>query len=75
MLTVITIHFAASGKLRRNHIAGIRTPSLLASDAGWRAGHRAAIGTVWLTVPVALGGTIVDLVMTDSGLGGLVILG
>ena len=75
VLTVITVHCAASGMLGRNHIAGIRTPSLLASDAGWRAGHRAAIGTAWLTVPVALGGTVVALMMTNPGLRGLVILG
>ena len=35
---------AASGRLRRNQIAGIRTASTLASDAAWLAAHRRAKG-------------------------------
>ena len=34
---------AATGRLRRNSVAGIRIPSLYASDAAWRIGHRAAV--------------------------------
>ena len=34
---------AATGRLRRNPVAGIRIPSLSASDAAWRIGHRAAV--------------------------------
>lgn len=34
---------AAVGRLRRNSIAGIRIPALLASDEAWRTGHRAAV--------------------------------
>lgn len=33
---------AADGRLKRNHIAGIRIPSTMKSDAAWLAGHRAA---------------------------------
>jgi hypothetical protein len=34
---------AASGRLRRNQWAGIRTPSTMRSDRAWVAGHRAAL--------------------------------
>jgi len=33
---------AATGRLKRNMYAGIRTSSLLASDEAWLAGHRRA---------------------------------
>lgn len=33
---------AASGRLRRNQIAGIRTPSTLVSDKAWLTAHRRA---------------------------------
>ncbi|MEI6361904.1 MAG: SdpI family protein [Actinomycetes bacterium] len=36
----------ANGKLRRNHWAGIRLPSTMASDDAWAAGH--ADGSRWL---------------------------
>ncbi|MFC7430443.1 MULTISPECIES: SdpI family protein [unclassified Agrococcus] len=35
---------AASGRLGRDPIAGIRTRATLASDAAWRAAHRRADG-------------------------------
>jgi hypothetical protein len=57
-LSLPAYYRAAAGKLARNGISGgIRLPSTLASDAAWRAGHRAAIPITWLTVPVALAGT------------------
>jgi hypothetical protein len=37
---------AASDGLGRNHVAGIRLPSLLRSDEAWRAGHGAAAATM-----------------------------
>jgi uncharacterized membrane protein len=61
---IFTYHRAASGRLVRNHFFGIRIPSTLASDAAWRAGHRAAIPIVWLTVPAVFGG-VVALARTD----------
>lgn len=34
---------AASGRLKRNQIAGIRTPSTMTSDAAWLAAHQRAL--------------------------------
>lgn len=34
---------AASGRLRRNPVAGIRIASLFTSEETWRNGHRAAV--------------------------------
>lgn len=34
--------FSLTGRLRRNWFAGIRVGAVMASDAAWRAGHRAA---------------------------------
>jgi hypothetical protein len=42
VVALVTL-LAAAGRLRRNSIAGIRIPSLLASDEAWRNGHRAAV--------------------------------
>jgi hypothetical protein len=45
-LTIVLIGVdwaAASGRLRRNQWAGIRTPSTMRSDRAWVAGHRAAL--------------------------------
>jgi hypothetical protein len=66
VVALVTTHCAASGKLNRNGIAGIRIPSTMASDDAWRAGHRAAIPIVWLTVPVALAGSAY-IAMTNPG--------
>ncbi len=41
---LITLNWAgASGRLRRNRWAGIRTPSTMRCDQAWVAGHRAAL--------------------------------
>jgi hypothetical protein len=56
LLCVVTTHLAASGKLERNSFGGFRIPSAMASDAAWRAGHRAAVPIMWLTVPLPLVG-------------------
>lgn len=74
VLSITAIYCAASGLLPRNHIAGIRTPSVMASDAAWRAGHRAAIPVIWLTAPVALAGTAVAVIMPNPGLVRLAVL-
>jgi uncharacterized membrane protein len=42
---------AASGRLKRNHTAGIRTPQSMASDEAWLAAHvRARRSSVWASV-------------------------
>ena len=45
---------AASGKLKRNSLAGIRTPSTMASDEAWLAAHvrakRATLTTGYVAV-------------------------
>ena len=48
---------AATGRLPRNLVAGIRIPSTLRSDEAWDAGHRAAASalTVAGAAPLALG--------------------
>jgi uncharacterized membrane protein len=39
---VVVGRLAATGRLPRNILAGIRIPSTMRSDEAWRAGHRAA---------------------------------
>ena len=48
LLAGIATIAGARGTLRRNHLFGIRIPSLLASDEAWTAGHRAAIVPSWI---------------------------
>ncbi|WP_345801676.1 SdpI family protein [Microbacterium sp. AZCO] len=49
---------AASGRLRRNQVAGIRIPSTMASDEAWLAAHvRARRATVYAGVVSVLGGS------------------
>jgi hypothetical protein len=57
VLSLVTVYGAASGRLPRNGLSGIRLPSTMASDDAWSAGHRAAIPVFWLTVPVTLAGS------------------
>lgn len=45
---------AAAGRIPRNHLVGIRLPSTQASDAAWRAGHRAAIVPSWIACVVLI---------------------
>jgi hypothetical protein len=65
-LCIVTTYCGASEKLSRNKAVGIRTRGTLASDAGWRAGHRAAIPVMWLTVPASIAGGAVAA-LTDLG--------
>lgn len=43
LLVLVVITLAALGVIPPNPVAGIRILSVLSSEAGWRAGHRAAI--------------------------------
>ncbi len=58
VLAVVSM-LAARGRLRRNHLVGIRLPPLYASDDAWRRGHAAAVGPSWTGFAVAL---VADLV-------------
>jgi uncharacterized membrane protein len=42
MIVLVIGRLAATGRLPRNPLAGIRIPSTMRSDAAWRAGHSAA---------------------------------
>jgi hypothetical protein len=42
VIMVVVGRMAATGRLPRNLVAGIRIPSTLRSDEAWRAGHEAA---------------------------------
>lgn len=76
----------ATGRLRRNAFAGIRTWSTVSSDAAWQAGHRAAARWLYIAAVVAflcgLGGVVAAVVgQPDAmtvlgwvGLGGLLVL-
>jgi len=52
-------HAAASGRLKRNAIAGIRTPSTMASEEAWLAAHvRAKTPTLYAGAAAAAGGLV-----------------
>jgi len=42
LIVVVLGRLAATGRLPRNLLAGIRIPATLRSDEAWRAGHQAA---------------------------------
>jgi SdpI/YfhL protein family len=63
---VVSYYCAASGKLGPNDYVGLRLPSTLASVAAWRAGHRAALPIMCLTLPVVLA-SIVGVAVTEPG--------
>ncbi|OWP22385.1 hypothetical protein CBF90_05560 [Microbacterium sp. AISO3] len=67
---------AASGKLKRNSLAGIRTPSTRASDEAWRAAHERSKGATLLTGYLAVAIGVVSLVpMPPAALGIMVLAG
>src|SRR5690349_17117740 len=51
---VLVVHLAGTGRIGRNHLAGIRTRTLTASDDAWLRGHRAATPVSWLTGAIAV---------------------
>lgn len=67
---------AASGRLRRNDLAGIRIPSTLASDEAWLAAHvRAERPTRWGGVIAMVTGVAALLPVPAPVLCGVVLLG
>lgn len=66
----------ASGRLKRNHFAGIRTPSTMASDAAWLAAHRRTQkSTVIGGTAMIVSGLVAALPLTAWMLAGAVLLG
>jgi hypothetical protein len=55
ILLVVVDWAASSGRLRRNHWAGIRIRSTMRSDQAWVAGHRAALGLMPLHLLTGVG--------------------
>ncbi|RKR76027.1 SdpI family protein [Frondihabitans australicus] len=58
---------AAGGILRLNTVAGIRIPSLLASQSAWEAGHLAALLPMTIAGVIAAAGGFVVLYRPGSG--------
>lgn len=63
MVVVGVGRLAATGRLPRNLVAGIRIPSTLRSDEAWRAGHRRAAAALTTS---GLGPVVVALIVTVS---------
>ena len=57
------------GKIKRNYLLGIRTPSLMASDAAWYAGHRAAAPWLLAAGSVAVVAGIASMYVDSSASG------
>ncbi|MDT5349088.1 MAG: hypothetical protein QOH91_2375 [Mycobacterium sp.] len=68
-VSIVTAYCGASGKLPRNQAVGVRTTGTMASDAAWRAGHRAAIPVMWLTVPAAIADTFAMTTLGPRAMG------
>ncbi|MDY0913695.1 hypothetical protein GTU73_01720 [Rathayibacter sp. VKM Ac-2804] len=78
---------AASGRLGRNQVAGIRTASTLASDAAWLAAHRRAerstlaagvcaiVSAVPAVLPVPIGAVLVSVLVGCLAILGFVVHG
>lgn len=57
ILLICMANAAASGRLKRNQLAGIQSPSTMASEEAWLAAHvRARCATVYAGVVSVLGG-------------------
>ncbi len=50
----LVIHACATGRIKVNPLAGIRIASVMASEDAWRAGHRAALPSIWVGAPIAV---------------------
>ena len=75
ILVIVIGRQAASGRLKRNYLAGIRTTGTLASDEAWSTGHRAAGGRLILAGlgPLILGPLL--LVRPSNGVGAVLVFG
>jgi uncharacterized membrane protein len=69
-------HAAASGKLKRNPVAGIRIPSTMASEEAWLAAHVRAKRATQLSALVAVAaGLIVLLPLPTPALASVALVG
>lgn len=68
-LLLVMTWSAAAGRLPANGIVGLRTPALLRSEEGWRAGHRAALVVLAPVCPVVLGACVVAAAVRPWGRG------
>lgn len=59
LLVAILAQLGGTGRLPRNGFVGLRIPSTMASDEGWKAGHHAATLPAWCGFAAA---TIVAIV-------------
>ena len=58
---------AATGQLRRDTRMGLYSKALVASDAAWARGHRAALRHLIVADAAAVAGLIVALVAVEAG--------
>ena len=66
----LVVRRAAQGRLGRNALAGIRTPTTLASDEAWRTVHReAAPWTFAGALAMVLGGLVAMAVDDETVVG------
>jgi predicted permease len=64
---------AATGRLRRNSVAGIRIPSLYGSEAAWRTGHRAAVLPTVVAAVICVALAVVEFADPDLDLPGAIL--
>jgi hypothetical protein len=69
LLVAVLSQLGGNGVLGRNGFIGLRIPSTMFSDEGWRAGHHAAARPAWIGFVATTLAAIVGLVFirTDSG--------
>lgn len=74
ILLVWMAHAAASGRLKRNAIAGIRIPSTMASDEAWLAAHVRAKRPTALAGYVSIASGLVALLPVPVEVAGAAVL-
>ncbi|WP_162819094.1 SdpI family protein [Leifsonia aquatica] len=63
LVLVIACVLAGNGTLKRNHLFGVRIPSVLRDDDAWRAGHAAGMLPATIAFVTAMVGELVGLVL------------